>query len=133
MEMANVCILYFTPDFKKGNGVAVFKEWEASKKDENKHLFARYMVNWVAGTKLIFIGLLLVILLTGSIQTKEYTLLVMIASIATYFWRLHPIIKKLDEMGEVTPKGYSKTLALMITGFLILFSVAFLYHYFFND
>ena len=27
-----------------------------------------------------------------------------------YFWRLHPTIKKLDAMGCITPKGYSKAL-----------------------
>lgn len=53
MEIANVIIIYFKSDFKYGNGVSVFKFWEDSKKDENAHLFAKYMTNWVAGTKLI--------------------------------------------------------------------------------
>lgn len=121
LESLNVLILYFAPDSKIGNGVAVFNGWEKSKEDEASHLFSSYMTNWVAGTKLIFIVLLLVILFTGNETTKLWAVIVMIFSIATYFWRLHRIIKKLDDMGEITPKGYSKTLALMIAGFLTLF------------
>lgn len=124
METANVCILYFIPDSKLGNGVAVFDEWEESKKNECAHLFARYMTYWVAGTKLIFIVLLLVVLFTGSELTKICAVGAMILSIATYFWKLHPIIKLLDQKGHITPKGYSKTLGYMITGFLTMFSLA---------
>ncbi|MGD9676932.1 MAG: hypothetical protein AB7V16_01020 [Vulcanibacillus sp.] len=124
METANVCILYFAPDSPLGNGVAVFNHWESSKEDEDTHLFASYMTNWVAGTKLIFIMLLLVVLFTGSEITKIFTVVVMILSIATYFWRLHPIVKKLDRKGQITPAGYSKTLGFMIAGFLIMFTLA---------
>ncbi len=124
MELTNVCILYFAQDSKLGNGVAVFKNWEESKKDEDRHLFAKYMTYWVAGTKLIFIVLLLVILITGSELTKIYAVGAMILSIATYFWKLHPIIKKLDSHGKIIPKGYSKILAKMIAGFMIMFTVA---------
>lgn len=125
METANVCILYFAPDSRLGNGVAIFDHWEESKKDEPTHLFARYMTYWVAGTKLIFIVLLLVILITGTDTTKIFGVVAMILSIATYFWKLHPIIKKLDAMGKITPKGYSKALGYMITGFLVMFTAAF--------
>lgn len=130
METANVCILYFAPDSRLGNGVAVFDEWENSKKDEGTHLFAQYMTNWVAGTKLIFIVLLLVILFTGSETSKMFGVGVMILSIATYYWRLNPIIKKLDAKNKITPKGYSKTLELMITGFLLMFSIALIMYLF---
>lgn len=126
METANVIILYFKPDFKYGNGVSVFKFWEDSKKDENAHLFAKYMTNWVAGTKLIFIVLLLVVLFVGTQEIKFYSVIVMILSIATYYFRLNPIIKKLDNNGQIQPKGYSKTLQYMITGFITMFSVALL-------
>lgn len=132
MEMANVCILYFAPDSRKGNGVAIFNQWEKSKKDEASNLFARYMTNWVAGTKLIFIFLLIVILLTANEWTKICTLVVMIVSIASYYWRLHPIIKKLDQKGEITPKGYSKALGVMIATFMIMFTVALVVHLFFR-
>lgn len=124
MESANVIILYFVPDSKKGNGVAVFDYWTKCREDKEAELFARYMTNWVAGTKLIFIVLLVVILFTGSEITKAFAVGVMILSIGTYFFRLHPIIKKLDEMDNITPKGYSKVLLAMIIGFMAMFSVA---------
>lgn len=122
MELGNVLILYFMPDSKLGNGVAVFDSWNDVKEDKVLNLFSHYMAYWVAGVKLIFIFLLMVVLLTGTKITRLWAVIVMILSIATYFWRLHPIIKKLDRMRKITPKGYSKTLGLMITGFLIMFS-----------
>ncbi len=129
MESANVCILYWFPDSKKGNGVAVFDHWHLSKEEESAHLFTRYMTNWVAGTKLIFIVLLTVILLVGDESIKPWTVGVMILSIATYFWRLHPIIRDLDSRGYITPKGYSKILFAMIVGFIALFSGALLLYF----
>lgn len=132
METANVMILYFAPDSKLGNGVAVFNPWFKAKENEADELFAKYMTNWVAGVKLIFIVLLLVILFTASEITKIWAVVAMILSIASYYFRLNPIIKKLDEMGEITPKGYSKKLFLMITGFMLMFSVALLIHLLFS-
>lgn len=128
MESLNVIILYFAPDSRKGNGVAAFNAWEDSKKDLSEHLFAQYMTYWVAGAKLIFIVLLLVVLLTGTQMTMLFSVIAMILSIATYFWKLHPIIKQLDALGKITPKGYSKTLGLMITGFLTMFTLALIAH-----
>ena len=128
MESSNVIILYFFPDSKLGNGVAVFNEWFRAKENEANELFAKYMTNWVAGVKLIFIVLLLVILFTGSNLTKLLAVFVMILSIATYYFRLNPIIKKLDSIDEITPKGYSKTLFWMITGFMSMFSLAALFY-----
>ncbi len=130
LESLNVMILYFAPDFNKGNGVAVFKHWEKSKEDEAQHLFAKYMTNWVAGTKLIFIVLLVIILFKGDEALKFYALIAMILSIATYFWKLQPIIKKLDDMGEIEPKGYSLTLSKMISGFMLMFGLACLVYIF---
>ncbi len=123
LETANVCILYFAPDSKYGNGVAVFNHWETSKNDQDMHLFVRYMTNWVAGTKLIFIVLLIILVFTASNTAKLYTLIVLILSIGTYYWRLHPIVKDLDAKGLITPKGYSKVLGYMIGGFITLFSI----------
>ena len=124
MELGNVLILYFKPDSKLGNGVAVFDAWKDVKEDKNLDLFAHYMAYWIAGVKLIFIFLLLVVLLTGNETTKIWAVVAMIISIATYFWKLHPIIKKLDSLNKISPKGYSKTLGLMISEFLLMFSTA---------
>ena len=124
MELGNVLILYFMPDSKLGNGVAVFDSWRDVKKDNALDLFAHYMAYRVAGVKLIFIFLLLVVLFTGTELTKMWAVIAMILSIATYFWKLHPIIKKLDKMNKITPKGYSKILGLMISRFLLMFVLA---------
>lgn len=126
LEASNVLILYFKPDSKLGNGVAVFNGWEKSKEDPAMHEFVKYLVYWVAGTKLIFIVLLVVILLTGGETTKLLSVIALILSIASYYWRLHPIIKGLDKNGHITPAGYSKTLGMMISGFIILFLSAFI-------
>lgn len=124
MELGNVMILYFAPDSKLGNGVAVFDSWRDSKESPAQDLFVHYMAYWVAGVKLIFIFLLMVVVFTGTETTKMWACVAMILSIATYFWKLHPIIKKLDQMGKITPKGYSKTLGIMITSFLVMFTLA---------
>lgn len=129
MELGNVLILYFMPDSRLGNGVAVFDSWNYVKEDKTLNLFSHYMAYWVAGVKLIFIFLLVVVLLTGTEVTRVWAVVAMILSIATYFWKLHPIIKKLDQMGKITPKGYSKTLGLMITGILIMFSLSLIIYF----
>lgn len=123
LETANIIILYFKPDSKLGNGVAVFNAWEKSKEDKDMHEFIRYLVYWVAGTKLIFIVLLVVILLTAGERTKLLTALALVVSIASFYCKLYPIIKALDIRGQINPKGYSKTLSSMILGFIMMFSL----------
>lgn len=56
---------YFTPGTHRGNGLGVFNAYEKSKKDPEIHALVRYLINWVAGTKIIFIALLIVTLITG--------------------------------------------------------------------
>ena len=124
LESLNVLILYFNPGSQIGNGVGVFNAWEKSKSDPETHQFIRYLVFWVAGTKLIFIGLLVVILLTAGESTQLWAVVVMIISIFSFFWRLYPIIKSLDTKGGITPPGYSRTLGTMIAGFIGLFVIA---------
>ena len=129
MELGNVLILYFMPDSRLGNGVAVFDSWNDVKEDKALNLFSHYIAYWVAGVKLIFIFLLIVVLLTGTEITRVWAVVAMILSIATYFWCLHPIIKELDKMGKITHKGYSKTLGLMIMGFLIMFLLSLIIYF----
>ncbi len=126
MESANVLALYFYPDTKRFNGMGVFKAWHNIKDDERYGDLARYLVNWVAGAKLIFLALLIVILFFGSRQVKVISCAVMILSIASFFWRLFPIMKKIDREGMTDPRNYHKTLAIMITSIMGLFLVAFL-------
>jgi hypothetical protein len=124
LESLNIATLYFQPGSKLGNGVGVFNAFEASKADPPVHELVRYLINWVAGTKLIFVGLLIVIVATGSAETKLAAVLVLIASILSFFWRLFPALRRLDRDGQLTPKGYSKTLGLMIGCFVAGFAAA---------
>lgn len=127
LESLNVAILYFAPDSRRGNGVAVFNFWERSKADQEASLFTRYFVNWVAGTKIIFILLFMVILIFGSDIVKLWSVGVAVLGISTYYWRLHPIIKQMDAAGWITPSGYAKTLGRTIAVFICVFSMALLY------
>ena len=66
LEFSNVLALYFRKDSTKANSVGVFKAWEKSKSDSEMHDFVKYLVNWVAGTKVIFLLLLTVIIIFGT-------------------------------------------------------------------
>jgi len=124
LEILNIVMLYFTPGTKRGNGVGVFNAYDEAKKYPEIYSLVKYLINWVAGTKLIFILLLIVILFIGDKTIKIYSVGALIVSISTFFWRLYPAIKRLDGDGKITPKGYSKTLGIMIAGFLAMFTLA---------
>ena len=124
LEAANVVTLYFFPGSKYANGVGVFKAWEKSMRDPEIHNFVKYLVNWVAGTKLIFILLLIVILYTADDQTLIFTGVALVVSIASFFWRLFPLIRKMDRDFQIDPKKYSAVLGWMIFAFILVFSVA---------
>ena len=126
LESANVITLYFFPGSKYANGVGVFKAWEKSKSDPEIHDFIKYLVNWVAGTKLIFILLLIVILYTTDDQNLVFTGIAMIISIASFFWRLFPLIRKMDKDNQIDPQNYSAVLGWMILAFIIIFLIAIL-------
>jgi len=124
LEAANVLTLYFFPGSKYANGVGIFKAWEKSKEDHEIHNFVKYLVNWVAGTKLIFILLLIVILYTADDQTMLLTGAAMVVSIASFFWRLFPLIRKMDKETQIEPKNYSTVLGWMILAFILIFLTA---------
>ncbi|MHA2032192.1 MAG: hypothetical protein ACW99Q_22705 [Candidatus Kariarchaeaceae archaeon] len=125
LEFSNVIALYFKPEFKFANGIGVFTAWEKSKNDPEIHNFARYMVNWVAGTKLIFLLLLVVILFTTDQTTINLTLIALFLSVLTFFWRLFPLIRKMDQESQINPKNYSTYLFLMILIMVIVFLISF--------
>jgi hypothetical protein len=124
MEASNIITLYFFPGSKFANGVGVFKAWEKSKQDPELHDFVSYLVNWVAGTKLIIILLLIAILLTTRGQSLVFTGIAMAVSIASFFWRLFPLIRKMDRNDQIEPKNYSATLGWMISIFIASFLAA---------
>ena len=124
LEATNVVALYFFPDSKLANSVGVFKAWEKSKQDPEIHTFVKYLVNWVAGTKLIFILLLIVIVCTADQQTLLLTGVALVISISSFFWRLFPLIRKMDRDSQIEPKNYSAVLGWMILAFVLVFSTA---------
>jgi len=124
LEATNVVTLYFFPGSKYANGVGVFKAWEKSKRDPEIHNLVKYLVNWVAGTKLIFILLLIVILYTADGQTLIFTGVALVISISSFFWRLFPLIRKMDRDDQIDPKNYSAVLGWMILGFILIFLTA---------
>lgn len=129
MEISNVIIMYFKPDFKYGNSMIAFKTWSEMQENEENKLFTKYLVNWVANCKLIFLILLIVILFCASPTIKVYSIISMIISIGIYFISLFPIIRKLDKKGKIYPKGYSITLSIMILGFILLFTLALILYF----
>ncbi|HAK45634.1 MAG TPA: hypothetical protein DCO79_06905 [Spirochaeta sp.] len=125
IETLNITMLYFSPGMKMGNALGVFKAWDTAQEDENMKAFVHYMAAWVAGAKLIFILIGIVIIIWGNIQTQIAAVAALIISIASFFWRLYPAIRKMDEEGQITPTGYSKTLLAMILFFILGFAVVF--------
>ena len=81
-------------------------------------------VNWVAGAKLIFLLLLTVIITFANIETQRMSLLALAIATLSFYWRLFPLIKKMDKNGEIQPKNYSTILGIMIFIFIVVFLIA---------
>lgn len=128
LELLNIIILYFFPDSTKGNGIAIFKQYETLKKDDDSASLIAYLVNWVANSKLIFIALLIVILLTGSEETILYSVVVLTISILAFYWRMYPIIKSIGKKGGLVEKNYAQKLAITIAFFVGMFVTALLFY-----
>jgi hypothetical protein len=124
LETANVAALYVSPGSRRFNAVGVFTAWTSSQQDGDLHDVVRYLVFWVAGTKVIVIALWLAILLVGDSTTQLWASIVMVPAIATFYWKLFPIIRRLDARGLIRPAGYSRTLGWMIAAFIGAFVVA---------
>ena len=124
LELLNVLTLYLAPGSRRGNALGVFLAYERSKQDPQVHALVTYLIDWVAGTKLIFIVLLIGIVITGSPATKVFSAIALIFSILTFYTRLYPAITKMDQEGQIVPRGYSRTLALMIAAFVVVFAIA---------
>jgi len=124
LELSNVVALYFAPGSKYANAVGVFSAWEKSKQDPEIHDFVRYLVYWVAGTKLIFILLLIVFILFADAATQRIGVLALVIAILSFYWRLFPLIRKMDQSGQIEPKNYSIVLGVMIFVFVTLLLIA---------
>jgi hypothetical protein len=123
LELSNVIMLYFAPGSKNANAVGVFTLWEKSKQYPDIHDFIKYLVYWVAGTKLIFILLLVGILLVGEREVQRFSLIALAVATLSFYWRLFPLIRKMDKRGKISPKNYSIILGIMIFVFIIAFLV----------
>ncbi len=124
LEASNVLALYFASDSKYANAVGVFTAWEQSKQYPEIHDFVKYLVYWVAGTKLIFLLLLAVIIIYADINTQRMSLIALIIATLSFYWRLFPLIKRMDGNGQVEPKNYSIVLGIMIFVFITVFAIA---------
>lgn len=124
LETTNVIALYFFPDTRYANSVGVFRAWEQSKQNPDLHAFVKYLVNWVAGTKLIFLGLLIVIVWTSDGLGLFLAGAVMVVTITVFFWRLFPLARGMDRAGQVKPRNYSSVLAGMIAAMAMVFAGA---------
>jgi hypothetical protein len=118
--------LYFAPGSRVANAVGVFSAWESSKQYPEIHELVKYLVYWVAGTKLIFLLLLAVIILYADINTQRMSLIALTAATLTFYWRLFPLIRKMDRNGQITPRHYSMVLGIMILVFISVFVIALL-------
>ena len=78
-------------------------------------------MNWVAGTKLIFIMMAVVVIVFGSHRLQVFTVVALMLSILSFFWRLYPMIRRMDRAGCISPKGYSMTLGIMVSAFVVVF------------
>lgn len=124
LELSNVLALYFFPGSKYANAVGVFAAWEKSKQYPDIHDFVRYLVYWVAGAKLIFLLLLAVIVFFSDLNSQRMSLLALAVATASFFWRLFPLIRKMDRKGQVEPRNYSVVLGVMIFVFIAAFVAA---------
>lgn len=124
LEISNVLTLYLKPGSQVGNGVGVFNAWEDSKENEDTHDLIKYLVYWVAGSKLIFIALVIIIIIMGSFTMQLVSLAALIISVLSFYWKLYPLIRRIDKNNQLTPAGYSKTLGRMIAGFITFFVIA---------
>lgn len=123
LELSNVIALYFFPGSKRANAVGVFSAWEKSKQYPEIHDFVKYLVYWVAGAKLVFLLLLAVIVFFGDLSLQRQSLIALAAATLTFFWRLFPLIRKMDRNEQVNPRNYSVILGGMIIGMVVIFVI----------
>ncbi|HSH02984.1 MAG TPA: hypothetical protein VLL52_10735 [Anaerolineae bacterium] len=124
LELSNIVTMYFFPSSKKANSVGVFTAWEQSKQYPEIHEFIKYLVYWVTGSKLIFIFLLVVIIVYGEPALQRMSLLALTVAVASFYWRLFPLIRKMDRRGKIEPQNYSLILGGLIFGFIVMFVIA---------
>jgi hypothetical protein len=121
LELSNVLALYFAPGSRYANAVGVFTAWGKSEQYPEIHEFVKYLVNWVAGTKLIFLSLLAIIVLYGDAELQRLSLWALALTTASFYWRLFPLIRNMGRNGQIEPQNYATILGIMILVFIAAF------------
>ncbi len=124
LEFANVVALYFFPGSRRANVVGVFSAWEKSKQYPEIHDLMRYLIYWVAGVKLIFLFLLALIVAFADQNLQRWSLIALGLATLTFYWRMFPLARKMDQNGQIKPKKYSLVLGGMILALILLFILA---------
>ena len=124
LESLNILVLYSGPTLKQGNGVGVFKKVHEIDPNDETFQLIKYLTNWVANVKVIFVALAIIIVIFADKDVQLYAAIAFVFSIALFYFTLYPIMKKIDEQGRLVVKGYSKTLAYMISSFIFVFIAA---------
>jgi len=68
--------------------------------------------------------LLILILYEADHQALTLDAIALVISSASFFWRLFPLIRRMDREGQLDPGNYSSVLAWMILGFNLVFLTA---------
>lgn len=121
LELSNVLALYFAPGSRYANAVGVFIAWDKSEQYPEIHEFVNYLVNWIAGTKLIFLSLLALIVLYADAELQRLSLWALALTTASFYWRLFPLIRNMGRNGQVEPRNYATILGVMILVFIAAF------------
>ena len=115
LEISNVFILFFKPDSRQVHGMGMFPAWEKAKTDTGAYNLMKYLVTWVAGSQLILIALLVVILVWGNRQLVTIAGFALALSMLPFYVGLFPAMKQIDQYDQVEPKGFSMRLGFTIT------------------
>jgi hypothetical protein len=123
IETLNMLELYFMQDNCFFNGICLFSGWEKSKENPEVHSLMRYLLNWLAGMKMLVVGLVLVLIFTAPNPTLLLAAASMVITIGSFYWRMYPMISKADDDGLIKRKGRSRMLGTMVAGLEFSFIV----------
>ena len=115
IETLNILELYFDQDRDVFHGVSFFTGWEKSKENEECNLLLQYFVNWVAGIKLIVVMVLGVLIFMASDQVLIGVAIVLVVAIASFYWRMWPLLVKMNRKGYIIPGNRSTQLMVMLS------------------
>ncbi|GIQ89339.1 hypothetical protein KIPB_011778, partial [Kipferlia bialata] len=81
-----------------------------------------YFIYWVAGTKAIFIALIAAIVIVAETRMQVAACAAMAVTVPLFYYKQYPMVRAMDAKGEISPKGYSNTLGIMIGVMTCLFT-----------